>query len=69
MPNLNNPTPVLPASTTIQVENSIKHLLTALPLANTLQSTGTFLSLVQQEAARHTWPVLSAWKPASSITQ
>ena len=61
--------PVLPALTIVQDESSIRNSSNVSPPANTLQSIGTSLLPVQPEAARHTWPVLSAWKPASSITQ
>ena len=46
-----------------------KALINRLATCEYIQSTGTSLLPVQPEAARHTWPVLSAWKPASSITQ
>ena len=67
--SLSNQMPVLPALTIVQDESSIRNSSNVSPPANTLQSIGTSLLPVQPEVARHTWPVLLAWKPASSITQ
>lgn len=59
----------LPALIITRGASLIRSSLTVLLPANTLQSTGTSLSPVQPEVARHTWPVLSAWKPVNSTIQ